>query len=79
MIRRAVRRSSNISSVGWERGPVPWVGTMEVEFKSGAVYRYPGVDPVTAMMVLVGGFNGSPGSTFHRLIRRAGYPYQRIT
>lgn len=39
MNRRPVQ-SSNVSSVGWEADGDTGVGTLEVAFKSGHVYRY---------------------------------------
>lgn len=43
MKRRPVT-SSNVSSVGWEEeGEDSGVGTLEVEYRSGHIYRYEGV------------------------------------
>lgn len=79
---RTVKRfpvtSSNIVSVGWEPGPPPLCGTMEVEFKHGAVYRYSGVPAAVALQVTMGALNGSVGSTFHALVRSQSYPYERV-
>jgi hypothetical protein len=70
--------SSNIAAVGWEPGPVPWIGTMEVEFTRGAVYRYLGVTLAVTKRVLVGSLLGSVGHTFHVLVRRVDYLYERV-
>jgi hypothetical protein len=40
MDRQTIENSSNILSAGYD----PATQTMHVEFKSGAVYEYPGVD-----------------------------------
>lgn len=79
--------SSNLASLGWKPGPPPWVGTLEVEFvrnsrhgvnqERGAVYRYRGVPASVALRVLMGELLGSVGSTFHFLVRRVDYPYER--
>ena len=53
MLRRPVT-SSNVASVGWEPGEEGEdVGVLEVEFKSGHVYRYEGV-PEREFEALVG-------------------------
>jgi hypothetical protein len=70
--------SSNLVAVGWEPGPAPWIGTMEIEFTRGAVYRYTGVPAIVAYMVCVGAVDGSVGHTFHVLVRKADFPYERI-
>lgn len=74
--------STNIASVGWEPGPPPLIGTLEIEFSGGAVYQYDGVPPVEAFRVLLGDYIGpdgrSVGRAFHHLIRSKGYPYRRI-
>jgi KTSC domain-containing protein len=47
MIRRAVT-SSNVASVGWEpEEEGAGVGTLEIEFLSGHVYRYAQVSELT--------------------------------
>lgn len=71
-------RSSNIVSVGWESGPAPWIGTMEVLFYTGALYRYFGVPGLVAFRVVVGEHKGSVGSTFHQLIRKDTYAFIRV-
>jgi len=51
---------------------------MEVEFRSGAVYRYYGVSAYTASLVVSGHIDGSVGRTFHRLVRQQRYRTTRI-
>lgn len=51
---------------------------MEVEFLRGAVYRYTGVPGVIAYMVTHGAIAGSVGHTFHVLVRKGGFAYERI-
>lgn len=70
--------SSNVAAVGWKPGPVPWCGTLTVEFLRGAVYRYTGVPGVVAYLVRVGALAGSVGHTLHVLVRKVDYPYVRI-
>lgn len=76
-MRREAVRSSNVASVGWEQGPPPWTGTLEIEFTSSAVYQYSGVAAAIAFRVLVGDGIGSVGKAFHALIRGQ-YPYRRV-
>lgn len=71
--------SSNVSSVGWRPGPPPWCGTLEIEFKRGAVYLYYGVPASVALRVLLGQLEGSVGHTFHLLVRQVDYPYERVS
>lgn len=56
-MRRQPVHSSNLKSVGWENG------TMEVEFHSGKIYRYPATEQQFLSIVRA----ASPGKTFHRL------------
>jgi hypothetical protein len=71
-------QSSNVAAVGWEPGPAPWSGTLTIEFTRGAVYRYTGVPAVVAFLVAKGALDGSVGHTFHVLVRKVDYPYERI-
>lgn len=58
MKRRPVA-SSRVASIGWEEGEVrDGTGTMEVEFRSGHLYRYAGV-PESAYLNFLGA--SSPG------------------
>jgi len=67
-----------IRSIGWEPGPPPLSGTLEVEFDSGAVYSYSGVPAEVAMDVILGVRNDSVGASFHYLVRRVDYPFVRV-
>jgi hypothetical protein len=46
-------QSSNVASVGFEAGEEPDSGTLEVEFRSGHIYRYEGV-PQSEYQALAG-------------------------
>ena len=63
-------KSSNVSSVGYD----PAEKQMEVEFKSGAVYRYDEVDYDTFRALLN---SPSVGSHFHRHIK-GNYDYKLV-
>ncbi len=63
--------SSNIASVGYHQP----TGTLEVEFTSGAVYRYGGVPAATAWPLLP---DLSMGGYFSSAIKGGGFKHERI-
>lgn len=69
MIRQPVS-SSNLRSVGYD----PTTRALEIEFNSGAIYRYDGV-PANVHAGLMSA--SSHGSYFHENIKGR-YPYRRI-
>lgn len=68
---QAVTGSSQISAVGYNEPRKQ----MRVEFVSGAVYDYDGVD-----FAVYGEMMAAPsvGSYFHSRIKQGGYPYNRV-
>lgn len=74
-MRRVRVRSSNVAEIGWEPAAG---GTLEVLFRSGALYRYGGVPVHVALAVVAGEIDGSVGRTFDRMVRGAGYAYARV-
>lgn len=69
MLRQPVN-SSNLQSVGYD----PSSGTLEIEFKNGSIYQYPGV-PASIYQGLMAA--PSHGTYFARYIRDQ-YAYTRI-
>jgi hypothetical protein len=68
-------KSSNIKAVGYS----PDSKTLTVQFHSGAVHAYEGVDPVHHENMLKCADNGeSVGSYFHRQIRMGGYKASKV-
>ena len=64
--------SSNIASVGYDVAS----STLEIEFNSGAIYQYSGVpeNEFTGLMSA-----SSKGSYLNEHIKKAGYPYARVS
>lgn len=61
-MQREPLESSSLRSLGYD----PTTNTLEVEFKSGRVYRYLGVPPAAAAALRTA---ASPGAYFTRQIR----------
>jgi len=70
MERKAVT-SSAIASIGYDESSC----TLEIEFRTGAVYQYENV-PANVYQGLVAAL--SKGLYFDQHVRDAGYPYTRI-
>jgi hypothetical protein len=68
-IERKPVSSSNIKTIGWENN------ILEVEFTGGGIYQYEGVPENVCNALLKA---DSIGSSFHTLIKKAGYPYRKI-
>ena len=63
--------SSNLASVGYN----PESAVLEIEFKSGGIYKYSGVP----QFVYDGLMNtASKGKYFYQYIENSGYPYSKI-
>lgn len=67
-------QSSNIRAIGYD----PSTRDMEVHFRSGARYRYHGVDADAHEAFLNSPEEGSHGKHFHRYVR-AGYEFERLS
>jgi len=63
--------SSNIASIGHD----PETKTLEVEFRSGSVHRYEGVEPEHYSMLI---HAPSIGSHFHKFIRDK-FPSKKVS
>lgn len=63
--------SSNIHSIGYE----PENKSLEVKFKSKSVYRYSNVPESTYRKFMTA---SSKGKFFHKKIRNAGYPFEKL-
>lgn len=63
--------STNLASVGYSTE----TATLEVEFRSGAIYQYSGV-PLEVYEGLMQA--SSKGQYFNAQIRSAGYPFSRV-
>ena len=70
-MRRTTVRSSSLKSLGYD----PATRTLEVEFSSGAVYRYPDIPPDVHAGLLTA---ESLGRAFHATIRQAGFAGVRV-
>jgi hypothetical protein len=64
-------KSSNISSVGYD----PETSTLEIQFKSGGIYRYAGVDSDTHTSLMGA---ESIGKFFHQHIVRGGFNVEKV-
>jgi len=64
--------STNIASVGY----VAASSTLEIEFNNGTIYQYSGV-PENEYTELMNA--SSKGSYLNQHIKKAGYPYTRIS
>ena len=65
-------QSSNIASVGYD----PATEEMQVVFQTGEAYRYHGVPAGVYLAVITD--PDSHGKAFASLVRRAGFPYEKI-
>lgn len=63
--------SSNVASVGYD----PETSTLEIQFKSGGIYQYPGVDPNTHLSLMGA---ESIGRFVNQNIVRAGFKGQKM-
>lgn len=68
--------SSNVASIGYD----PTTQTLEVGFKNGSVYQYSGV-PATIYVGLMetDKVGASVGSYLNVNVKKAGYPYARLS
>lgn len=84
--------STQLASIGWEALPGQLgieaekvVGTLEVEFTRGQVYRYAMVPQAVhqrllteSALVQAAGEIPSVGRAFDRLVKQPGYTYERV-
>ena len=69
--------SSDVSALGFEHdSQVPELGELEVTFRNGSVYTYSAVPRIVYDELLAA---PSVGSALHRLIKRGGYSYNRLS
>lgn len=68
---RTAVRSSDIATIGYDQGSQ----TLEIEFRTGAIYQYSKV-PLEAFRALMNA--PSHGKYFAAHIRKGPYPYRRI-
>ena len=64
--------STNVASVGYDVAS----STLEIEFNSGAIYQYSGVPEYEYTGLLNA---SSKGSYLNQHIKKAGYPYTRVS
>lgn len=67
--------SSTIAAIGWLEME-PRVGTLTVQFKSGATYVYAPVPVQVYQLLMLPG--QSVGGTFHDLVKRGPYVFRPI-
>ena len=64
--------SSNLASVGYDK----MTGILEIEFLHGGIYQYSSVPPSVYKGLMSA---ASHGSYFAQNVKKAGYPYERIS
>ena len=69
-VQRKSVSSSNLCSVGYDG----WTGTLEIEFHSGAIYRYSDVPEERYQRLME---STSKGSYFHNQIKHS-FAYRRV-
>lgn len=68
-------KSWGFKSLGEQALPGSGFGTMDVEFQSGALYRYYEV-PMATFIALT--HSSTPGKDFDLLVKKPGYKYEKL-